>query len=212
MRAVGIDLRLWPWPRKLHFVMGDGYSLPFSDECFDAVGSLTVLEHLAYPEEFLEEMIRVVRFKGRVVIGTPNMYGCVLLHPGDSLTHTGGIPRYAKNFVLHFKKHFESIFAPGSVCFDILEPDMTRVPLGASDYDAICATDPAVVRAVLKRCGVKVTHQSPSLEYPNSRLTATVTKALEVLPVVRDLFGGIFVVGEKVQANTRLRTKWKTSL
>ncbi len=80
---------------------------------------------------------------------------------------------------------------------------MNSVWPGASDYDAVCATDPAVVRAVLRRCGVKIVHQSPSLEYASSRLVETTTRALEVLPVVRDLFGGIFIVGRKVLSTSR---------
>lgn len=198
-RAVGIDLRPWPWSTELHFVVGDGYRIPFRDGSFDAVGSFATLEHLEHPEEFLAEMARVVRPGGRVVVGAPNMYGSILLHPGDSVTHSGGFPRYAKNFALHVKKQWESITAPERVEFDVMEPDLTKRPAGASDYDAICATDPSVVRAVLRRHGIRTIHQSPSLEYAASPVAESVSKALEVLPGLRDLFGGIFIVGEKLE-------------
>lgn len=197
MRAVGLDLRRWPWSRGFHLLQGDGCRLPFREETFDAVGSFTTLEHMEHPEGLLGEMARVVRPEGRVVVGAPNMYGAILLHPSDSVTHTGGLPRYAKNFVLHAKKQLKSIYAPGTVSFDSMEPDMTRVPENASDYDAVCATDPSVVRAVLRRVGVRTIYQSPSLEYQSSTLKDTLSKAVEVFPGLRDMFGGIFIVGEK---------------
>ncbi len=200
-RAVGLDLRLWPWSPGPHFVQADGLRLPFRDRTFDAVGSFTMLEHLEHPEGLLAEMARVVRPGGRLVIGAPNMYGSILLHPGDSVTHTGGFPRYAKNFALHVKKQLESIVTPKRVAFDQLEPDMTQVPEGASDYDAICATDPSVVRAMLRRYGIRTVHQSPSLEYSASPLVETVSRAVEVIPGLRDMFGGIFIVGERVPSD-----------
>lgn len=210
MRAVGIDLRLWRWSREFDFVQGDGTLLPFRDECFDAVGSFATLEHLENPEGLLEEMARVVRAHGRVVVGAPNMYGSLLSHPGDSVTHTGGFPRYAKNFALHLKKQWESVYSPDRVAFDSMDPDMSRIPQEASDYDAICATDPSVVRAVLRRSGVRTIHQSPSLEYQGSQLTEGVTRAVEAFPGLRDLFGGIFIVGEKATTMGRVRRRART--
>jgi SAM-dependent methyltransferase len=202
---MGIDLGLWRWSKGSPFVRGTGYQLPFRDGTFDAVGSLTVLEHLDRPVAFLEEMVRIVKPGGRVVVATPNMYGSILLHPGDSVTHTGGFPRFAKNLGLHLKKQVESVVAASRVSFDTMHPDMTNIPEHASDYDAICATDPAVLRAVLRRFGVRVIHQSTSLEYPKSQLVAAVSKAADKLPFVRDLFGGIFIVGERHRSPRRLR-------
>lgn len=197
MRTVGVDLRLWDWPEGLNVLCGDGCRLPFGDGSFDGVGSMTVLEHLEEPEAFLAEIVRVAKPGGRIVIAAPNMYGSILLHPGDSVTHTGGVPRYARNFVLHLWKLLESTFAPARVRFERLAPDMTNIPEKASDYDAICATDPAVVRAILRRNGVRIIHQSPSLEYEKGRFARMVSRVIERVPFVRDLFGGIFIVGRK---------------
>lgn len=197
IRAAGVDLRRWDWPDGPTYLLGSGYRLPFRDGSFDAAGSLTVLEHLDRPEAFLGEIARVVRSGGRVVVAAPNMYGSILLHPGDSVTHAGGFPRFAKNLGLHLRKQVECMTSSSSVGFDRLYPDMTKIPERATDYDAICATDPAVLRAVLRRFGVRVVYQSASLEYPTSRLTAAISDALDRLPLVRDLFGGIFMVGER---------------
>jgi len=200
VEAVGVDLRPSPWPEGPSFVLGDGSCLPFRDGSFDAVGSFTVLEHLTDPERFIRESVRVLRPGGRIVVASPNLYGSILLHPGHALSHRGGLPRYARNFLLHLGKWARAVVVPRRVGFDLLRPDVSQAFPGATDYDAVCAADPSVVRAVLRRNGVRPVYQSPSLEYSSSRIVGAVTKALEVLPLLRDLFGGVFIVGRRGDA------------
>ncbi len=53
-------------------LVGDGLNLPFSDNSFDAVMCCEVLEHMPNVEETLEEVLRVLRQPGYLVVGTPN--------------------------------------------------------------------------------------------------------------------------------------------
>jgi SAM-dependent methyltransferase len=46
--------------------------LPFSDETFDCVVSIDVLEHLEDPHQFTQELWRVTKPGGRVIITVPN--------------------------------------------------------------------------------------------------------------------------------------------
>jgi len=50
---------------------GDADHLPFPDASFDATVSVGALEHLPDPDRSIEEMVRVVRPGGRVVVGGP---------------------------------------------------------------------------------------------------------------------------------------------
>ncbi len=52
-------------------VAGDGARLPFTDESFQTVLSTDTLEHLTSPEHGLQEMARVLKPNGRLVITTP---------------------------------------------------------------------------------------------------------------------------------------------
>lgn len=52
--------------------------LPFADATFDATYATEVIEHCAYPERWLADVLRVTRPGGRVLITTPN-YGSVSL-------------------------------------------------------------------------------------------------------------------------------------
>lgn len=58
-----------------HIISGNGYSLPFKSESFDAVMSLTVLEHIVFVDEFLNEMNRVLKPNGTLIIDSPNWAG-----------------------------------------------------------------------------------------------------------------------------------------
>jgi SAM-dependent methyltransferase len=54
------------------FHIYDGRTLPFPDCAVDAVGAFNVLEHVEDPVGLLDEMTRVLRPSGRIVISSPN--------------------------------------------------------------------------------------------------------------------------------------------
>lgn len=58
-----------------HFISGSGYLLPFKSESFDAVTTLTVLEHVIFVDKFLSEMSRVLKPNGLLIIKCPNWAG-----------------------------------------------------------------------------------------------------------------------------------------
>ncbi len=51
----------------------DEEGLPFSDNYFDVVTALEVIEHLFDPDHFLEEVYRVLKPNGVFVLSTPNL-------------------------------------------------------------------------------------------------------------------------------------------
>lgn len=80
VEAVGVDLapeaiyharRTYRRP-NLRFLYRDIYDLGLEDASFDLVCSLQVVEHLQYPNRFMEEARRVLRPGGLCVITTPN--------------------------------------------------------------------------------------------------------------------------------------------
>jgi dolichol-phosphate mannosyltransferase len=77
-RAVGTDLAI----RKLRWLRAPGRPLlaadmnrlPFRDRCFDAVVSSEVIEHIPRSDVRIEELVRVIRPGGALILGTPD-YG-----------------------------------------------------------------------------------------------------------------------------------------
>lgn len=53
-------------------IIADAHYLPFKDECFDKVISITVLEHSPNPLNFLKEQYRVLKKGGEIEVVTDN--------------------------------------------------------------------------------------------------------------------------------------------
>lgn len=62
------------WYGTLPHVFGDGQSLPIKSCSIDTVLILDVLEHLPRPDEAIQEIARVLRPGGRVIIQVPFLY------------------------------------------------------------------------------------------------------------------------------------------
>lgn len=58
---------------EVHLVEFGSASLPLPDQSVDAIFAGEVIEHLFQTEQFLEELLRVSRPEGRLVISTPNL-------------------------------------------------------------------------------------------------------------------------------------------
>lgn len=78
-RAVGLDLSSYLLAKaraRLHdtafLVRGDVEGLPFADSFFDKAYCSEVLEHLPSPQRALEEIARVMKAGGRVILSIPN--------------------------------------------------------------------------------------------------------------------------------------------
>jgi SAM-dependent methyltransferase len=57
----------------LSFCSGDAIKLPFKDECFDAVVSFDVIEHVEDDLNFLLEIKRVMKKGAKLLLETPNV-------------------------------------------------------------------------------------------------------------------------------------------
>lgn len=77
-RGVGLDISVEnnPYNSKLELREYDlNCPLPFSDNEFDIVASLANLEHLENPEQSLEEICRVLKPGGKLLLTSPSTYG-----------------------------------------------------------------------------------------------------------------------------------------
>ena len=76
--AIGLDILLpklrFLRDRHRRLVQGSVFALPFSDGCFDSVICSEVLEHVSASPQVFEEMTRVLRPGGTLILGTPD-YG-----------------------------------------------------------------------------------------------------------------------------------------
>jgi len=105
--AVGMDFNLG----KLRFlrrygmplVRGSAFALPFADASFDCVISQEVIEHLPYDEGIFQEMSRVLKPGGIVLLGTPDYATWVwrTIEPIYGFLMPGG---YKDEHITHFTR------------------------------------------------------------------------------------------------------------
>jgi SAM-dependent methyltransferase len=79
-RVTGLDLNLTELSLaqeqsdgRQSYVLGNGYSLPFQSDTFNWVLCRHTLEHLSRPDDFLREILRVLRTNGFAYVSTPNL-------------------------------------------------------------------------------------------------------------------------------------------
>lgn len=74
--GIDLPLDLLSETRRKHleggWVSAEVYALPFAEHAFEVVFCLYVLEHLVFPRRGLDEMLRVVRPGGRLVLAFPD--------------------------------------------------------------------------------------------------------------------------------------------
>lgn len=69
----------------------ENYGFPFRDDSFDVVIAGEVIEHMTDPDEFLQEIARVLKPSGHCILTTPNLaswYNRILLLLGYQPHHT----------------------------------------------------------------------------------------------------------------------------
>ena len=66
--AVGVDINLWCRPD----IIASAGNVPVPDNCFDHVTCLEVIEHIDDPPRVLDELYRVLKVDGSLLITTPN--------------------------------------------------------------------------------------------------------------------------------------------
>jgi SAM-dependent methyltransferase len=115
----------------------DGRVIPFPDASFEAVGAFNVLEHVEEPVAFLDEMSRVLKPGGRMVVSSPNFLR--VLGWRDYHPHMAGLGQKLRNLrtlLEHVQLYRQE---RGMIHFEPMAPIVRDEP--RPDDDATVATN-----------------------------------------------------------------------
>ncbi len=106
-QAVGVDIQMnrvrYMRRYKNLFANATIYALPFQDECFDSVICSEVIEHLPPGEEHFNELARVLKPGGQLILGTPD-YGTLLWRVIERLYRVVVPQGYADEHITRYNK------------------------------------------------------------------------------------------------------------
>lgn len=146
--------------RRIHFERQDCTQLSYADETFDAVTSMGMLEHIPTPLKALDEMARVLKKNGTLIIVFPNWLSWFKLlkatfnfkeHGYFTRTRLEMLPWLLKSFYYFFQKHI----SPHPI---FRQPNLTTRELQGyhSDEDMVYLAHPFDVKRYLEKKGCKV--------------------------------------------------------
>lgn len=166
--------------KKLRCSIYDGRKFPFKDKYFHVVGSFNVLEHTDYPEEFLNEQLRVLKPDGYLIIACPNFLSLT----NNFHHHTRGFKQKIKNLsgiierAVFPKRTFEKMKTIKREQFHV-------------DDDACNVTNPQDILSWGKRNGLRVKSWSGQQFYSQG-----IKNNLD-FGVLRVLLGSVMIVFQK---------------
>ena len=171
----------------------DGQRLPFADQFFDSVGALNVLEHVDEPESFIQELVRVTRLDGRVVLSSPNFFR--VLGWRDYHPRMRGLGHKWRNWRRLLEKRRQMKSAPLEVRFDRMPP-IVKEPFTPDD-DAVVATSPLEMKFFLEQAGCRV----ESVACTDRYVAKPIDFLLNLTPA-RYLMFNAFLVARRVRRGT----------
>jgi ubiquinone/menaquinone biosynthesis C-methylase UbiE len=88
------------------FALGSGEALPYRDETYDAVVMLDVLEHVPSERKTLDEVDRVLRPDGKLIISVPNKGRFGFLDAQNSVLFAAGRKMMGRRGEAQFHRHY----------------------------------------------------------------------------------------------------------
>lgn len=159
--------------------------IKFKDESFDLVCCADLLEHIPQIEKALDEMTRVVKKEGHLVIQSPNLWSNLFSY------------NYRKNPISMIKKVMRGIGDVFSAKKKTIEKYKLDVLEG--DKDAYTLLSGVWLKKELKKRGLKIKYfTSYSMFFKVNKIYKLMISIMEKLPFVKNLGGRMIVVAEKI--------------
>ena len=168
----------------------DDGTLPYESGAFAAAGSINALEHTEHPSIFLDELCRIVRPGGTLVLTTPNMLSLTWPRPREGVDDPWRI-RWMNLRLLARR----ALRAPSPGQEFLTVPSALGMAHYEPDLDAICLTNYFDVRGALRTRGFRITSFSAT-QIVHPGLGGRVLDGLFATPLGW-IAGAVFVVARK---------------
>ncbi len=181
---------------ELQLACADAEALPFAEGSFDAVISTYALEHSVNPLQMLQELVRVVRRGGRIVLLGP-AWDFPFWYPNSLLTRARSVSWRLRYTVKRFAGQVKALLGGRSPYFIIEEPDAFTEPF-VHDADAVHVVWSYEVIRQMKCWGCKVVHVEVDNQLVGSNSLVRLGKRLlMLLPAYRHAGSTLLMVFDR---------------
>ena len=182
-RAIKLAKKRLKSKKNVDLKVGDIEKINFPDETFDMVYTTYTLEHLNKPEKVIEEMVRVTKKGGYLILISPN-YGSPF-HPSGSSLPSGEslLSRAVKIFL---KSHLYLLKKPNNLAWVKVEPKVLKEGKWQSDWDTIIEPSLQTLLIFLKKKGVAMIENSSGITTNNLKIGVSLRQ--KILSIVRRIF------------------------
>lgn len=159
----------WRDKDNVFFTVGNVEELPFADKSFDFVYSAYVAEHVFNPEEMINEMIRVLKRGGRLLILAPNYGSPIEFSPCFPMEGLKPLIQAIKTFLL---SHFYLLFPPSNLAWNKVRPLILETKKYFPDSDTTVEPYLQTLLTYFETKNIEVTESSSGLnwETPKDRV------------------------------------------
>ncbi len=155
--ALGMAQAAAPADGSQQFICGEGEALPFQSGTFDGAMAISVMEHLPQPQQVLNEMARVLRPGGLMLLLSPQYGGPLGASP---CRRGGGAGRFVKRLL---QAHLP---ASGSdLNWDRVTPPVLEGEDYDGDRDAVIEPQLSSLLRCLRQLGLTVEAATSGLEW-----------------------------------------------
>jgi SAM-dependent methyltransferase len=181
---------------NLHLMCADAEALPFAEGTFDAVLATYALEHSANPVQMLKELVRVVRFGGRIVLLGP-AWDFPFWYPNSLRTRARSVSWRLGYTLKRFAGQMKALLGGPFPYLIIEEPDAFTEPF-VYDADAVYVVWSYEVVRQMKSWGCKLAHIEVDNELLGSNPFVRLGKrVLKLLPAYRHAGSTLLMVFER---------------
>jgi len=169
--AIGIDISSLflknAQNENIPYIVGDVTRMSFKDESFDAVASIELLEHVVKPQDALNEMKRILKKGGKLIIHAPNLFSpiwqlksIIRQLKGEKGSYTGGrtIRESLQLLIKNTYAIIKRMLFKRSI-FEIKHPELTDDVQGG-DRDAVYLINPLDLKIFLQKNRFKLLYQT----------------------------------------------------
>jgi len=200
--------------KNVSFKLGNIENLPFANESYDLVYSTYTMEHVLNPEKAIDEMIRVVKKGGYIIVIAPNYGSPIEFSPCFPMIGYKPITHALKLF---FLSHYYLIIPPRKLHWTKVYPLILETKSYSTDNDTTVEPYVQTLITYLKQRGIKLIEYSSGLDWKgdneekqmnNDKLPLSFKISGGLKKLVKDLgkkgiapykyYGGtLFLVGKK---------------